>query len=494
MRRPSISQLPIITRYSTNTYSMTQPLGRLSADHLDTVRAHFDRHAPATTRASRSYRRLLANYYNRLIPAGASVLEVGCGDGELLALIHAGRKTGIDLSEAQLAHARARMPEATFIAQAGELLDLNTTFDVIILSETLDLSADVQRLLEQLATVSTPSTRLLINFHNNLWRPIFTAGEWLKLRAPVPASSWLSSHDVENLLELSQWETIKRQPRLLWPVETPLISPLLNRWIAPLFPFGCLAIFTIARLRPVTATQPLSVSVIIPARNEAGNIEAAVQRTPNMGAWTELIFVEGHSRDHTWAEIERVRAAYPDRRITTLRQTGKGKGNAVREGYAVAQGDILMILDADLTMPPEELPKFYEAVASGKAEFANGSRLVYPMEEKAMQFLNMIANKFFGVAFSWLLGQRVKDTLCGTKVLRRSHYLTIAANRSYFGEFDPFGDFDLLFGADKQNLKIRDIPIRYRERTYGSTNIQRWRHGLLLFRMLGVAARKLKFV
>ncbi|MCD6051382.1 MAG: arnC 3 [Verrucomicrobia bacterium] len=473
---------------------MTQPLGRLSADHLDSVRAHFDKHAPATTRASRSYRRLLAGYYNRLIPPGASVLEIGCGDGELLVHLHAGSKTGVDLSEAQLAHARARIPEGTFIAQAGELLDLQATFDVIILSETLDLSADVQRLLEQLATVSTPATRLLINFHNNLWRPVFSVGEWLKLRAPVPVSSWLSSHDVTNLLELSQWEIIKRQPRLLWPIETPVLAPLLNRWIAPLLPFGCLAIFTIARLRPLPVAQPLSVSVIIPARNEAGNIESAVLRTPEMGIWTELIFVEGHSRDNTWEEIDRVRAAYPGRRITTLRQTGKGKGNAVREGYAVAQGDILMILDADLTMPPEELPKFYDAIATGKAEFANGSRLVYPMDEKAMQFLNMIANKFFGVAFSWLLGQRVKDTLCGTKVLRRSHYLTIAANRSYFGEFDPFGDFDLLFGADKQNLKIRDIPIRYRERTYGTTNIQRWRHGLLLFRMLGVAARKLKFV
>jgi glycosyltransferase involved in cell wall biosynthesis len=234
--------------------------------------------------------------------------------------------------------------------------------------------------------------------------------------------------------------------------------------------------------------------VIIPARNEAGNIEDAVRRTPKMGTWTELIFVEGHSKDDTWDEIERVRAAYPERRITTLRQTGKGKGNAVREGYAVATGDILMILDADLTMPPEDLPKFYDAISSGKAEFANGSRLVYPMDKKAMQFLNMIANKFFGLSFSWLLGQKVKDTLCGTKVLTRQHYLKIAANRAYFGEFDPFGDFDLLFGADKQNLKIRDIPIRYRERTYGTTNIQRWRHGLLLFRMLGVAARKLKFI
>ncbi|MFA6204498.1 MAG: glycosyltransferase [Gallionella sp.] len=473
---------------------MMPPLGRLSEEHLKTIQTHFDSRPAQTTAASRSYRRLLAHYYNRLIPSTASVLEVGCADGELLSMINARRKTGVDLSETQLTRARARIPEGTFLAQAGELLDLSETFDVIIVSETLDLSADVQRLLEQLVFVSTPETRLLINFHNNLWRPVFTLGEWFKLRTPVPYSSWLSSHDIENLLELSQWETIKRQPRLLWPIDTPVLAPLLNRWIAPFLPFACLALFNVSRLRPSPAAQPLSVSVIIPARNEAGNIEDAVRRTPQMGAWTELIFVEGHSSDNTWAEIERVRIAYPNHRITTLRQTGKGKGNAVREGYAVAKGDILMILDADLTMPPEELPKFYDAIASGKAEFANGSRLVYPMDKKAMQFLNMIANKFFGVAFSWLLGQRVKDTLCGTKVLRRSHYLTIAANRAYFGEFDPFGDFDLLFGADKQNLKIRDIPIRYRERTYGTTNIQRWRHGLLLFRMLGVAARKLKFV
>jgi len=423
------------------------------------------------------------------------VLEVGCADGELLSLLQARKKTGVDLSETQLTRARARLPDAEFILQAGENLDLpERTFDVIILSETLDLSADVQRLLERLATVSTPETRLIINFHNNLWRPLFTLGEWLGLRAGVPSANWLSSKDVANFLELSSWETIKRQPRILWPIPTPLIAPFFNRWVAPFVPFANLAIFTVARPRPQPIPRPLSVSVVVPARNEAGNIEAAVLRTPAMGAWTELIFVEGHSKDNTWEEIERVRAVYPERRITTLRQTGKGKGNAVREAYAVAQGDILMILDADLTMPPEELPKFYDAIASGQAEFANGSRLVYPMESKAMQFLNMIANHFFGVAFSWLLGQGVKDTLCGTKVLTREHYLKIAANPAYFGDFDPFGDFDLLFGADKLNLKIRDIPIRYRDRTYGTTNIQRWSHGLLLFRMLAFAARKLKFI
>lgn len=476
---------------------MSQHFGKPATGHLDRVRAHFDQ-APPPNRAALGYRRILAHYYNLLIPESASVLEIGCGGGELLSLIKAARKTGVDLSPVQLERARTRVPEADFHLQIGESLELTGVFDVIIVSDTLNFTADVQTFLERITRVATPETRLIVNYHNNVWRPVHRFAEWVGLRQKPPVSSWLSAGDVENLFELSGWESIKRQPRILWPLPTPLIAPLLNRVLAPLLgPLG-FSIFEIARLRPRgdspgTAPAP-TVSVVIPARNEAGNIEAAVLRTPELGGGTEIIFIEGHSSDATWDEIERVRLAYPDRRIVSVRQTGKGKGNAVREAFSIATGDILMILDADLTMPPEELPKFYHAVASGQAEFANGSRLVYPMDKEAMQFLNMLANHFFGVAFSWLLGQRLKDTLCGTKVLRREYYMRIAANRDYFGNFDPFGDFDLIFGADKQNLKIRDIPIRYRERTYGSTNIQRWKHGLLLFRMLAFAARKLKFV
>jgi glycosyltransferase involved in cell wall biosynthesis len=272
------------------------------------------------------------------------------------------------------------------------------------------------------------------------------------------------------------------------------VGTFLNRWLAPFLQWFCLTSCFVAGREQASSSRPLTVSVVIPARNEAGNIEAAVLRTPDMGAGTELIFVEGHSRDNTWETIQRVASAYPHRKITILQQTGKGKGDAVRAGFAAANGDVLMILDADLTMPPEELPKFYDILVSGRAEFANGVRLVYPMDEKAMQFLNLCANKAFGLIFTSLLGQSVKDTLCGTKVLRRSHYDRIAANRAYFGDFDPFGDFDLLFGAAKLNLAIADVPIRYRERTYGTTNIQRWRHGVLLLRMVWFAARKLKFV
>ncbi len=468
-------------------------ISALAREHLERVRAFYDDAPNELQAGARAYRTLLAHYYNLLLPADASVLEIGCGSGTLLAQLRARRKVGVDLSPAQLAAARARLADAEFFAQAGELLELNETFDVIILSDTLNLSADVQRLLERLHTVAHADTRLIINFQNTLWRPFLSLARWVGLKAPQPQNSWLASSDVLNLLGLAGWSPVFRQNRILVPFSAGGIGTFFNRWFAPLLQWFCLTIFVVAR-KTRTPDRALTVSVIIPARNEAGNIPAAVARTPEMGAGTELIFVEGHSRDDTWAAIQQVQRARPDRRIKIMQQTGRGKGDAVRMGFAAATGDVLMILDADLTMPPEDLPKFYDAIASGRAEFANGVRLVYPMEEEAMQFLNLCANKAFGLIFTWLLGQPVKDTLCGTKVLTRAHYERIAANRAYFGDFDPFGDFDLLFGAAKLNLKIADVPIRYRERTYGTTNIQRWKHGWLLLRMVLFAARKLKFV
>jgi glycosyltransferase involved in cell wall biosynthesis len=239
--------------------------------------------------------------------------------------------------------------------------------------------------------------------------------------------------------------------------------------------------------------EPL-VSVVVPARNEAGNVPAVFERLPEMGAGTELIFVEGHSSDGTYEAIEREMGKRRRPRTKLFRQTGRGKGDAVRLGFARANGGVLMILDADLTVPPEDLPRFYEAWRSRQGEFINGVRLVYPMQERAMRFFNLAGNKFFSLAFTWLLGQSVKDTLCGTKVLSRADYERIAANRAYFGEIDPFGDFDLIFGAARLNLKIVDLPVRYRERTYGETNIRRWSHGALLLKMVLLAMRRIKFV
>lgn len=442
----------------------------------------------------REYRKVLAHYLNLIIPRHASVLEIGTSSGFLLKSLKASAKIGIDSDPQAVECARACNPGAEISLGKGEDYVPASVPDYVVISDTLNHVEDVQAVLERVRSYARPETRLIITSYNTLWRPLLAFASALRLRASDGApQNWLSHQDLWNLLELANWEIIKTDAKILCPVRVPVFSSLLNRWVAPLLPFLCLSIIVIARPRKCLATKPQTVSVVIPARNEAGNIPAAVSRTPRMGEWTELIFIEGNSTDDTWEAIQRVKAENPNIRIKIGQQPGRGKGDAVRMGYAMAEGEILMILDADLTVPPEDLPKFYEAVANGSCEFANGSRLVYPMEKKAMQFLNLCANKFFGVAFSWLLSQQVKDTLCGTKVLTKENYLKIAANRAYFGDFDPFGDFDLIFGSDKLNLKIRDIPVRYRERTYGSTNINRWSHGALLFRMLGFAARKLKF-
>jgi len=442
----------------------------------------------------RHYHRLLRNYFGFLVPPGQRVLELGCGLGELLAGLQTTHAVGVDFSPRMIEAARQRHPSADFNDIPAEEFASEKQFDYIIMSDLVNDVPDVQKLFEQARLNATGETRLVLNFFNNLWRPVLSLAQKLGLKSPNPPQNWLSLADVRNLLHLAGWEIIKYDVRILWPIRTPLIERILNRWVAPVLKHFCLTIFVVARPRPESKmAKHYSCSVVIPARNEVGNIENAVRRVPEMGMGTEIIFIEGGSKDNTWDEIQRVAKLYPHRNIKMMKQQSKGKGGAVREAFAAATGDILFILDADLTMPPEELPKFYEVARSGTADFVNGVRLVYPMEDQAMQFLNMIANKCFGIMFSWLLGQSVKDTLCGTKVLFRSQYELIARNRAYFGDFDPFGDFDLLFGAAKLNLRIIDLPIRYRARTYGETNISRWKHGWLLLRMTWFAARRLKF-
>lgn len=441
---------------------------------------------------ARHYHSLLRRYFAFLVPPALRVLELGCGLGDLLAAVKPSRGVGVDFSPQMVEQARQRHPELEFrVADAAEPR-LEETFDYIVLSDLVNDLPDVQAVFEQALRHATPDTRLVLNFFNYLWRPVLGVAERIGAKSPTLVQNWLSLADVKNLLHLAGWEVVKTDARILWPLRTPIVAPLLNRWLAPILKHLCLTAFVVARPRPAQSLD-YACSVIIPARNEEGNIEAAVLRTPQMGAGTELIFIEGHSHDRTWDQIQRVAAKYPDRKITCLKQQSNGKGGAVREAFAQAKGDLLFILDSDLTVAPEDLQKFYQAAASGLAEFVNGVRLVYPMENQAMRFFNMVGNKFFSVAFSWLLGQPIKDTLCGTKVLFRRHYELIATNRAYFGDFDPFGDFDLLFGAARLNLRIIDLPVRYYARTYGDTNISRWKHGWLLLRMVMFAARRLKF-
>ncbi len=463
--------------------------------------AHWDSIAAGTAGGSWGgyYHRFLTGLYRFHIPAGLRVLELGCGSGDLLAAVEPSYGVGIDFSATAIGQARRKHPALTFVEADVHGVQLEETFDVIILSDLVNDLWDVQSVLTRIRPCTTPQTRICLNFYSHLWGQPLAVAQQLGLMRPQLPQNWLTSDDIANLLELSGFQTIKRSDELLCPLNLWPLSALCNRWLARLWPFkyANLVHFMIARPQPPAVppgNRQATVSVVVAARNEEGNIPAIFARVPQMGGGTELIFVEGNSQDDTWGAIQRVMPDYPQLRPRAFKQPGKGKGDAVRTGFAEASGDILMILDADMTVPPEDLPRFYDAIASGNGEFINGVRLVYPMEEKAMRFLNLLGNKFFSLAFSWLLGQPIKDTLCGTKVLWRRDYQRIAANRRYFGDFDPFGDFDLLFGAAKLNLKHVEIPIRYRERIYGETNISRFSHGLLLLRMVIFAARKIKFV
>jgi SAM-dependent methyltransferase len=463
---------------------------------------YYDRLAPDwAARKNRYYFEGLLRLHRFLVPKGSRVLEIGCANGDLLAALEPSYGVGLDLSPRMVQVARERHPYLQFLEMDAHDLAANPAlagpFDYVILSDLVGDLYDVQAAIRQLRKVCHPRTRVVVTFYNYFWEPVLKLAERLGLKTQQNLQNWLSPQDLANLFDLAGFEVIKRGRRMPFPLRLPLVSEGLNGLLQVLPGLRSLGLqqYLVARLRPAGSASADSCTVIVPARNERGNIAAAVERIPVMGARTEVIFVEGNSTDATLEEIQSVIARYRGPLELRLLQqgTGTGKGDAVRKGFAAATGDVLMILDADLTVAPEDLPKFFDAVQSGAGEFINGCRLVYPMEKEAMRYLNLLGNKSFGKVFSWILEQPIKDTLCGTKVLLREDYEKIAANRAYFGDFDPFGDFDLLFGAAKLNLKIVEVPVRYGERSYGSTNIDRFRHGWLLLRMSLFAARKFKF-
>lgn len=439
-------------------------------------------------------------YLRFLIPPGSRVLDIGCGIGDTLAALKPSRGVGIDFSGALLDVARQRHPDLTFVEgdveSAATLAKVEGPFDFILVLDTIGSLDDCQAFLDRLHPLCSRETRLVIGYFSHLWYPVLKLAESAGWRMPQPEQNVLSPTDLRNLATLADFDPVKSEQRVLSPVYLYGVGRFVNRFISVLPGIRALALrhYLVARSLRCVSEDVSSVTIVVPARNERGNIEPAVRRIAQFCGDIELIFIEGHSQDGTFEEMERVRQAFPDKDIKTMRQPGKGKADAVFTAFDAARGDVLMILDADLTMPPEQLCKFYDALRSGKAEFVNGSRLVYRMDEGAMRFLNLIANKTFSYLFSWLLNQRYTDTLCGTKVLRRSDYQRLKAGKAYFGDFDPFGDFDLIFGASKLNLKSVDLPIRYAARSYGETQISRFRHGWMLLKMVVFAFFKIKAI
>lgn len=469
--------------------------------HNDIIQDHFDKMASlrlAWKKKNEYYHSQIERLYKFIIPPRKKVLEIGAGTGELLASVNPSLGVGIDISEGMVKIAQKKFPEYSFITAKAEDIPLNEEFEYVILSDLIGNLEDVQKAFEELHKISTQESRIIITYYNYLWEPAIAFAERFGLKMTQPVQNWLTQKDIENLLYLSNLDIIKKGTYLLFPFSIPLISQFLNKYLVRLPIIRSLALvqYFVVRQRPnLYSDKEYSISLVIPARNEEGNIERIVTEIPKLGKSTELVFVEGNSKDNTREKILQIIDKYKNKKniLFVDQKEGIGKADAVRKGIIKASGDIIIIFDADITVSCDQISKFYHCLRLKKGELIQGSRLVYPMEKQAMGFLNVLGNKFFSLAFTWLLDQPIKDTLCGTKALFRNDYEKIAKMRSYFGDFDPFGDFHLIFGASKLNLKIIEIPVRYKARTYGTTNISRFKHGLLLLKMTFFAARKIKF-
>jgi Glycosyl transferase family 2/Methyltransferase domain len=441
-------------------------------------------------------------YYERvkrilryIIEPGKRVLEIRCQTGHLLDAVEPGYGIGVEISAKLVAIAAAKYPRLRFVRSDPESLDLEENFDYIILSHIFD-TVDLLAVLDRVRRCCHPRTRLIVYSYNHLWEPVLELAGKLKLRAPFLKPNWLSEHDISGFLGLAGFDVLRIHRRLLFPKWLPIVSSLLNDLLVFLPGFRRLSMvqMIVARPKPIAREErDVSVSVVIPCLNERDNILPAVERIPKMGSHTEILFCDDQSTDGTAAEVERGMTMYPDRDIRLVRGPGICKAENVWTGFRAARGDVLMILDGDLAVMPEELPYFFKALVSGTGEFINGSRLVYPVPQQAMRFSNFVGNKLFSGMFSYLLDQRLKDTLCGTKALWREDWLRIEHNLGHWEIEDRWGDYELLFGASKLHLRICDLPVHYQERVYGVTKMTRvFSNGL---RMLGIcwgAWRRLK--
>jgi SAM-dependent methyltransferase len=430
-----------------------------------------------------------------LVEPGKRVLNIRCQTGFLLEALQPTYGVGVEISPQMVAVAQAAHPQFTYYEAFPEDFVSQEEFDYILLCDVGDI-ADVQKTLLRLQSACGRHTRLLIYTYNDLWEPLIALAQRLRLKIPQTEQNWLSEQDLIGLLTLSGFEWLKTYRTALFPKYVPLLSAFLNRVVAKLPFIGrlCMIEVLVARAipQPVDASD-VTVSVIVPCKDERGNIESAVKRMPELGRSTEIIFCDDKSTDGTADEVRRMQELYPERHIRLVDGPGICKSKNVWTGFEAATGDILVILDADLTVMPEELPYFVHAITRGGAELVNGSRLVYPVPKAAMKGANVLGNKFFGAVFSYLLGQRIKDTLCGTKVLWRTDWERLRPMVGTWGTMDRWGDYELLFGAAKLNLRILDQPVHYQERIFGATKMTRvFEHGLIMLRMCAHGFLRLK--
>lgn len=462
----------------------------VGGDRLDQCAVLRQRSAKSLDRwrtKNRYYHDQLIRYLRFLVPDGETVLLVGCEDGDLLSAMKPARGVGVDCSSEMIAFARTRHSRHDYHLATDYMADLEESFDYVVLNDIAGEVHDLFALLQRVANWCAPTSRLIIVQHNYLWRPILKLAAAFGLKRPETAQSWLSVGDLRVFLDGAGFETIDVRSKLFCPKRLLGVGPVVNA-LAGLLPFvNRMASTEILVARPVPYRRDpsaSSASIVLTTRDERDNIEPMVRAIPQVGSATEIIFVEGHSRDGTREEIERVIKAYPHKDIRLLVQEGVGQGDAIRKGFGDARGDVVILLEADQTTPPEDVLKAFELVASGRSEYVNGSRFIYPRSRGSMRLRNAVGNFMFAVWFTWFLGQRTSDVLCGLKAIDRRQFVRLERNWGFLGLFDPFGDFELLFGASRLGLKISEVPTRYTSRSYGETKSRFVKHGLMLVRMV----------
>ncbi|HKM66869.1 MAG TPA: glycosyltransferase [Candidatus Acidoferrum sp.] len=469
---------------------------------LEEVRKARREHQEATAGRREKWIRANKYYYGRMqrmlrfiVEPQKHVLDLRCETGHLLAALEPAHGVGVEISDAMVQVAQGLHPELRFVKSDVESLELRETFDYIVFNHIFD-TVDVLRAFERIRQHCTPETQIVVINYNHLWQPLLNLASRIGLRAKFVEPNWVSENDVWGFLKLAGFRPVRKHRLLLFPKYIPLLSGFVNGFLARLPGLRRLCLMQVMVARPMADTkreEDLTVSVIVPCRNEAENVRHAVERIPAMGRHTEILFCDDKSTDGTVDEVRRLQALYPEKDIRLVRGPGICKAENVWCGFRAARGDVLMILDADLTVMPEELPMFLRALAKSRGEFVNGSRLVYPMPELAMKFANIVGNKFFGLAFSFLLDQRIKDTLCGTKVLWRKDWLRMEPSLGSWGIKDLWGDYELLFGASKLHLEIIEVPVHYQERIHGVTKMTRvFANGWRMLRICWHASKHLE--
>lgn len=437
-------------------------------------------------RSNRYFYGRLQNLLKFVVGTGKRVLEIRCLTGDALAGLQPSYGVGVEIGKALVDKASQKHPGFRFVQNDPEFLDLGEKFDCVVFNHVFD-TVDVLAAFERMRAHCEDRGLFVIINYNALWQPIVGLASRIGLRSRFVEPNWVNADDIRGFLKLAGFRLVRQHRLLLLPKWIPLLSFFMNDFAARLPLFRRLCLMQVIVARPVINAryhEDVSVSVIVPCRNEEGNIAEAVKRIPAMGKHTEIIFCDDNSTDGTAGEVRRMQGLHPEKEIRLLDGPGICKAENVWTGFREARGDILMVLDADLSVMPEELPICFAALVNGNGDFANGNRLTYPMQKQAMKFANMIGNKVFGLIFSFLLDQRIKDTLCGTKALWRSDWIQLQKSIGSWGIRDLWGDYELLFGACKLNLEIVEVPVHYQERIRGVTKMTRvFFNGL---RMLGI--------